>query len=205
VLADDHQIVREGLRMLLEREGFEIAAEAVNGSEAVRLVEEIQPDVAILDLMMPILNGLEAGREIRRRCPRTEVVLLTVNTDEYHVAEALRAGVHGYVVKTQASKELVHAIRAVRAGQSYLSPTVSSFVVSGYLSGAQAPVHPLTPRERQVLQLVAEGKTSKEVAEVMSISAKTVESYRSRLIEKLGVRDTVGLVKYAIRHGMVQA
>jgi DNA-binding NarL/FixJ family response regulator len=204
LLADDHQIVREGLRILLEREHFDVTAEAVNGAEAIRLAEEVVPDVAILDLMMPVLNGLDAGREIRRRQPTVEVVLLTMHADEHQVSEALRSGIRGYVVKTQASDDLVHAIRAVRIGQTYLSPSVSHLIVSGYLSGEPAPAQPLAPRERQVLQLVAEGKTSKEIAVVMGLSVKTAESYRGRVMEKLDIHDTAGLVRYAIRKGLVQ-
>lgn len=204
LLADDHQIVREGLRVLLEREGFQIAGEAVNGTEAVRLAEELVPDVAVLDLMMPLLNGLDAGREIRRRFPSVEVILLTMHAAEHQVGDALRAGIRGYLLKTQASDDLVHAIRAVRLGQTYLSPSVSSLVVSGFLSGTAAPTQPLAPRERQVLQLVAEGKTSKEIAGLMGLSVKTAESYRARLMEKLDIHETAGLVRYAIRQGLVQ-
>jgi DNA-binding NarL/FixJ family response regulator len=204
LLADDHQIVREGLKALLEREGFEVVGQAVNGSEGVKLASELKPDVAVLDLTMPLLNGLEAAREILRERKDTRVVLLTMHAEEHQVAAALRMGVRGYVLKTQAAEDLANAIRAVVKGQTYLSPSISSLVVNGYLSGAQAPTDPLAPRERQVLQLVAEGKTSKEVAAIMGLSVKTAESYRTRVMEKLGIHQTAGLVRYAIRHGIVE-
>jgi DNA-binding NarL/FixJ family response regulator len=203
LLADDHQIVRQGFRALLEREGFQVVAEGTNGREAVTLALELQPDIAILDLTMPLLNGLEAGREILHARPQIRVVLLTMHAEEHQVAEALRLGIRAYLLKTQAAEDLVHAIRAVMAGQTYLSPAISSLVVNGYLSGAKAPADRLAPRERQVLQLVAEGKTSKEIAVLMGLSVKTAESYRARLMEKLEIHETAGLVRYAIRHGLI--
>lgn len=204
VLADDHQIVRQGLRSLLERAGFEVVAEAVNGQDAVRLTRELSPDIAILDLTMPILNGLDAGREIVRQAPRVRVMLLTMHAEEHQIAAALRAGIRGYLLKTQAAEDLVHAIRALLAGETYLSPAISNLIVDGYLSGAQPLSDPLTPRERQVLQLVAEGKTSKEIAMLLGLTVKTAESYRTRLMEKLDIHETAGLVRYAIRHGLIQ-
>ena len=204
LLADDHQIVREGIKALLEREGFEVAAEAVNGADAVALVPTVSPDVVILDLTMPILNGLEAAHEILRDRTGTRVILLTMHADEHQVVAALRSGVRAYVLKTQASQDLAHAIRAVMKGQTYLSPNISNIVVNGFLSGAQAPADPLAPRERQVLQLVAEGKTSKEIASLMGLSVKTAESYRTRVMEKLDIHQTAGLVRYAIRRGLVE-
>jgi DNA-binding NarL/FixJ family response regulator len=204
LIADDHQIVRQGLKVLLERERFTVVAEAVDGREAVRLASELRPDVAILDLTMPLLNGLEAAREILREHGSTRVILLTMHAEEYQVAIALRAGVRGYVLKTQAAEDLAHAIRAVVAGQTYLSPAVSSLVVDAYVSGQRPDADPLAPRERQVLQLVAEGKTSKEIAAMMGLSVKTAESYRTRLMEKLEIHQTAGLVRYAIRNGIVE-
>ncbi len=205
LLADDHQIVRQGLRSLLEGEGFQVVGEAVNGQEAVRLAQELKPDVAVLDLTMPLLNGLDAAREIVRQQPQIRVMLLTMHTEEHQIAAALRFGVRGYVLKTQAAEDLVHAIGAVLAGGRYLSPGISNMIVDGYLSGAQAMSDPLAPRERQVLQLVAEGKTSKEIATILGLSVKTAESYRSRVMEKLEIHETAGLVRYAIRHGFVDA
>ncbi len=203
LLADDHMIVRQGLRALLERAGFEVVAEATNGQEAVTLAEKHKPDVAVLDLMMPTLNGLDAGRQILQSGAQTAIVLLTMQTDEHHVARALRAGIKAYLLKTQASDDLVRAIRDVVRGQVFLSDAVSRVVVDGYLSGVAAPEDPLAPREREVLQLVAEGKTSKEIAEIIGVSVKTAESYRSHIMEKLDIHETAGLVRYAIRRGLV--
>lgn len=204
VLADDHQIVRQGLRALLVREGFQVLAEGANGTEAVKLAAELKPDVVLLDLTMPLLNGLDAGRQILRARPETRVVLLTMHAEEHQIAEALRIGIRAYILKTQAAEDLVQAIRAVMSGQTYLSPGISSLVVKGFLSCPQAPADRLAPRERQVLQLVAEGKTSKEIAALMGLSVKTAESYRARVMEKLEIHETAGLVRYAIRHGLVE-
>jgi DNA-binding NarL/FixJ family response regulator len=204
LIADDHPIVSQGFRALLEREGFEVVAEAADGQEAVRLAKELRPDIAVLDLAMPLMNGLEAGREIQQRQPETRTVLLTMHTEEHHVAAALRAGIRAYVLKTQAADDLVQAIRAVLRREIYLSPGVSNLVLDAYLSGQQAPGDPLAPRERQVLQLVAEGKTSKEIAVLLGLSVKTAESYRTRIMEKLDIHHTAGLVRYAIRQGLVQ-
>jgi len=205
VLADDHHIVRQGLRALLEREGFAVVAEAENGRDAVMLAQTHKPDVAVLDLMMPTLNGLEAGREILQNRYATAALLLTMHTEEHQIAMALRAGIRGYLLKTQAAEDLVHAIREVVRGEIYLSPCVSRIVVDGYLSGDRPAGDPLAPRERQVLQLVAEGKTSKEIAVLLGLTVKTAESYRARLMEKLDVHETAGLVRYAIRHGIIDA
>ncbi|NJD67494.1 MAG: DNA-binding response regulator [Candidatus Methylomirabilota bacterium] len=204
LLADDHLIVRQGCKALLEREGFEVVGEASDGHEAVRLSRTLQPDVAVLDLAMPLMNGLEASQEIVHVSPRTKSVLLTMYTDDHYVIQALRAGIQGYVVKTQATTDLVQAIHEVTKGAIYLSPTISRAVVDAYLAKTELPPDPLTPRERQVLQLVAEGKTAKEMAEFLGISVKTVESHRTRIKEKLHIHDTAGLVRYAIRQGVIQ-
>jgi two-component system, NarL family, response regulator NreC len=203
LLADDHLIVRQGIRALLERSGMEIVGEAGDGQEAVRLAEKHKPDVAVLDLVMPTLNGLEAGRLILQKSPVTKVILLTMQTEDHQVATALRAGIKAYLLKTQAAEDLVEAIKQVMRGQMFLSSAVSRVVVDGYLSGAQAPVDPLAPRERQVLQLVAEGKTSKEIAALLNVSVKTAESYRANIMEKLDIHETAGLVRYAIRRGLI--
>ncbi|HXI30329.1 MAG TPA: response regulator transcription factor [Vicinamibacterales bacterium] len=205
VLADDHHIVRQGLRALLEKEGLQVVGEAENGRDAVHLAQQHKPDVAVLDLMMPLLNGLDAGREILQNGYATAAILLTMHTQEHQIAMALRAGIRGYLLKTQAAEDLVHAIREVLRGEIYLSPGVSRIVVDGYLSGDRPAGDPLAPRERQVLQLVAEGKTSKEVAVLLGLTVKTAESYRARVMEKLGVHETAGLVRYAIRHGIIDA
>ena len=205
LIADDHAVVRQGFRALLEREGFEVVGEAVNGQDALRLAAELKPDIALLDVSMPLLNGLEAGREIQRAHKDTQVVLLTMRAEDHLMAAALRGGIRAYVLKSQAAEDLVLAIRAVARHQIYLSPGLSRFVVDAYLNGESAPVDPLAPRERQVLQLVAEGKTSKEIAVVLGLSTKTADSYRARVMEKLDIHEIAGLVRYAIRQGIVEA
>jgi DNA-binding NarL/FixJ family response regulator len=205
IVADDHALVREGFRALLERKGFAVVGEAVNGVDAVRLAAELKPDVALLDVSMPLLNGLDAGREIQRICKDTHVVLLTMHAEDHLMAAALRAGIRAYVLKSQVAEELVVAIRAVMRRQTYLSPGISRFAVDAFARGGPAPADPLARRERQVLQLVAEGKTSKEIAELLGVSAKTAESYRARVMGKLDIHDTAGLVRYAIRTGMIEA
>jgi len=205
IVADDHALVREGFRALLERKVFTVVGDAVNGVDAVRLANELKPDVALLDVSMPLLNGLDAGREIQRTCKDTQVVLLTMHAEDHLMASALRAGIRAYVLKSQAADDLVVAIRAVMRRQTYLSPGISRFAVDAFTRGGQAPADPLARRERQVLQLVAEGKTSKEIAEVLGVSAKTAESYRARVMGKLDIHDTAGLVRYAIRTGMIEA
>ena len=205
ILADDHPVVRQGIRILLERENFEIVGEAVNGIEAVQLAAKYQPDVAVLDLAMPVMNGITAVGQIREISPRTKVVLLTMYTEEHHVLQALRAGVKACVTKTQAVEHLISAIREVCAGGVYLSPSVSGAVVQAYLAKSDAPYDPLTDRERQVLQLVAEGNTTKEIALVLGVAAKTAETHRVKVMEKLDIHSTAGLVRYAIRRGLVQA
>jgi DNA-binding NarL/FixJ family response regulator len=204
LLADDHMMVRQGIRALLEKEGFEVVAEAMDGRDAVRLAEKLKPDVAVLDIAMPLLNGIDAAREIRRVSPRTKTTLLTVHEENQYVVEALRAGVTGYVVKTKAAEDLVKAIREVSLGAVYMSPGVSRQAVRAYLDGSEPSTNGLTPREREVLQLVAEGKTTKEVAAVLGISVKTAESHRSRIMEKLDIHETASLVRYAIRLGVIQ-
>lgn len=205
LLADDHEIVRQGLRVLLEREGFQVVGEASNGHEAVKLCEANHPEVAILDLSMPLLNGVDAAREIMKSNPRTKVVLLTMHTEDHLVLESLRAGVTGYVLKTRAASELVQALRAVCRGEMFLTQSISRTIVQAFLQNTPAPNNPLSDRERQVLQLVAEGKTTKEVASLLGISVKTAESHRSNLMDKLNIHDTAGLVRYAIRIGLIES
>jgi len=204
VLADDHSVVRQGIRILLERESFEIVGEAVNGMEAVQLAEKHQPDIVLLDLAMPVMNGISAVGQIREVSPRTKVILLTMHTEEHNVLQALRAGVKGCVTKTQAVEHLIVAIREVFAGGVYLSPSVSGAVVQAYLARSEAPYDPLTDRERQVLQLVAEGNTTKEIALILGVAAKTAETHRVKVMDKLDIHSTAGLVRYAIRRGLVQ-
>ncbi len=203
LLADDHAMVRQGLKALLERDGFEVV-EASNGHEAIQLTRERHPDVAVLDLAMPLLNGLDAAREIRRVWPTTKTILLTMYAEDQYVLEALRAGVRGYVLKTQAGVDLAKAVHEVQRGAVYLSPGVSRAVVEAYLAKSELPPDPLTPRERQVLQLIAEGKTTKEVASLLGISVKTAEFHRTRIMKKLDIHETAGLVRYAIRTGLIE-
>jgi DNA-binding NarL/FixJ family response regulator len=204
ILADDHEMVRQGLRVLLEREGFEVVAEASDGREAMKLCETHSPEVAILDLAMPLLNGVDAAREIIKTNPRTKVVLLTMHTEDHLILESLRAGVTGYVLKTKASGELVQALRAVCRGEMFLTQTISRTIVQAFVRNNDLPEMPISDRERQVLQLVAEGKTNKEIATLLGISVKTAESHRSNMMDKLNIHDTAGLVRYAIRKGIIQ-
>jgi two-component system, NarL family, response regulator NreC len=204
LLADDHQITRDGLRILLEQQGFNVNADASNGQEAVRIAQELLPDIAILDLAMPIMNGLEAAREIQRISPQTKTIFLTMHSEDRYILEALRTGAKGFVTKTHAAEDLVQAIREAMRGNTYLSPEVSRAVVEAYHALGELPPDPLTPRERQVLQLVAEGKSTKEAATFLQISVKTAETHRTRIMEKLNVHETAGLVRYAIRRGIIQ-
>ena len=204
LLADDHPVFRQGLRALLERERFEVVGEASDGLEAIAMAERLQPHVVVIDLAMPALNGIDASREIVKRAPRTKTILLTMYTEEHHVLEALRAGVKGCVSKSQAAEHLLQAIKDVSGGGVYLSPHVSGAVVQAYLAKTDMPYEPLTPRERQVLQLIAEGKTTKETAAVLDVSVKTAETHRTNLMEKLDIHSTAGLVRYAIRRGLLQ-
>jgi two-component system response regulator NreC len=203
-LADNHALVRQGLRALLEKEAFQIAGEASDGQEAVRLVSNVHPDVAIFDISMPLMNGLEAARELQRSSQRTKTILLTRHEEAQYVTEALRAGVKGYVLKSQATTDLVQAIQEVCRGGIYLSPNIAGAVVDAYLSKTEISPDPLTSRERQVLQLVGEGKSSKEVAQLLGITPKTAESHRARLMRKLDIHETASLVRYAIRSGLVE-
>jgi two-component system, NarL family, response regulator NreC len=205
LIADDHALIRESFRALLERKGYEVAGEAVNGQDAVRLARELKPDVALIDLSMPLLNGVDAGREIQRAHKDVHVVLLTMHAEGHLMAAALRAGIRAYVLKSQPTEDLVLAIRAVMRRQMYLSPELSQFAMDACVNGDGAVPSPLARRERQVLQLVAEGKTSKEIGVVLGVGTKTAESYRARVMKKLDIHDIAGLVRYAIREGMVQA
>ena len=213
MLADDHTIVRQGVRMCLEAMGdIDVVAEAEDGSEAVRLAAQLHPDVAVVDLTMPRLNGVDAIHQIKRDAPEVEVVVLSVHDSEAYVVQALRAGAAGYVLKRNAATELAAAIRAARDGQAYLHPSIARRVIDDYLSrirdAEHAPSEPherLTPREREVLQLAAEGHTTRAIAGLLCLSTKTVEHHRASLMTKLGLRGQTELVKYAIRAGLVES
>jgi DNA-binding NarL/FixJ family response regulator len=203
LLADDHGIIRDGLATLLTAEGFDVVGKAPDGREAVRLAKELKPDIAVLDLGMPQLNGLEAARGVIKGSPDTKVIVLTMHSEDPYVIEALRAGARGYLLKTQATSHLVQAIREVALGSVYLSPGISKAVVDACLSKEQLPEDPLTPREREVLQLITEGRSSKEIGVALDISARTVEAHRAHIMEKLDIHETAGLVRYAIRRGLI--
>lgn len=204
LLADDHILVRQGLRSLLDRENIQVVAEASDGQEVIRLAETHHADIAIMDISMPTLNGIDAARVLLRSCPKTKVILLTQHEEEQYLHEALESGVRGYILKSQVVNDLVHAIRQVSSGGFYLSPGVSQAVVEAYRSKSERPSDPLSVRERQVLQLIAEGKSTKDVASLLGISVKTAESHRTRLMQKLDIHETATLVRYAIRRGLIQ-
>jgi DNA-binding NarL/FixJ family response regulator len=205
LLADDHVLVREGLRALLTKEAdIQVVAEAGDGREAIQLARETRPDVAALDLSMPLLNGLEAARQMAAREQGPRAILLTVHAEDRYVLEAIRAGVRGYVLKKQAAADLVRAIREVSAGGVYLSPGISAAVIEAVRSPRAPAEEPLTAREREVLQLVAEGKTTKEIAVLLGVSVKTADAHRTRLMQKLAIHDIASLTRYAIRQGIIQ-
>ncbi len=205
LLADDHALIRQGLKALLESQGFQVVGEASDGQATLRSAEKTHPDVAILDISMPVLNGIDAARELKKSSPKTKIILLTQHDEDQYVTEALRAGAKGYVLKSQAAEDLVQAIREVCRGSVYLSPSISRSVVDAYLSKTYVSTDPLSGRERQVLQLVGEGKSTKDIAIQLGISVKTAESHRARLMKKLDIHETASLVRYAIRRGLIQA
>jgi DNA-binding NarL/FixJ family response regulator len=203
VLADDHNLLRQGVRALLENNGLIVVGEAGDGREAIRIAQATQPDFAVVDVMMPLLNGLDVVRELRRVSPQTKSLLLTMHTDDAFVMESLRAGVRGYLLKTQTVEDVVRAIREVAKGSFYLSPGISQAVIQAYLAKSELPPDPLTMREREVLQLVAEGMTTKKVAGLLGVSVKTAESHRNRIMDKLDLHDTASLVRYSIRRRLI--
>lgn len=205
LLVDDHALVRQGLRSLLERDGFSVVGEASDGMEAFEFCQSLGPDIVVMDISMPSQNGLNAAREIRKYCDSSKIILLTQHSEDMYIADALEAGVAGYVLKSQASSDLVHAIRQVAGGQVYISPGISGAVLSAYRARIDKKNDVLTLRERQVLQLIAEGKSTRDVASLLFISVKTAETHRTRLMQKLDIHETAGLVRYAIRRGLVQA
>lgn len=203
VLADDHLVLRQALKALLERRGLQVVADEADGRAAVSAVQRHSPDVAVLDVAMPVLNGVDAAREIARVAPACPVILLSGVEDTRFVKEALKVGVKGFVQKSQGCDDLVRAIEEVRGGRLYVSPGASQAIVDACATPAAQGTSQLTPRERQVLQLVGEGKSTKQIAEVLHISVKTAEFHRGRLMKKLNVHDTANLVRYAIREGWI--
>jgi DNA-binding NarL/FixJ family response regulator len=204
ILADDHLLVRQGLRLVLEKEHIEVLGEASDGLEAIRLIQELRPEVAVLDLDMPGLDGLGVLREAARVCPQVRAVILTRHMEEPYAVEALRIGARGYVLKTQASTDLVAAIQHVHRGEVYLSPKISKAVVQSYLTNTDTPNGKLSVRERQVLQLVGEGHSTKKIAALLGISVKTADTHRTKVMDKLDIHQTAGLVRYAIRNGLIE-
>ncbi len=205
LIADDHAVVAEGLKHLVEAHAdLQVVGTVGDGREAVRMAKETTPDVVLMDLSMPELNGADAARAILGERPECKVIVLSMYAEREYVRRALKAGATGYVVKRSAAKELVEAIRAVHSGQRYLSPRVADVVIDDYTGDGKADLlEKLSAREREVLQLLAEGRTGAEIAQRLTLSQKTVETYRARLVEKLGIRDVAGLVKFAIQRGLV--
>lgn len=209
-LADDHAVVRDGLKLLLETQAdLQVVGEATDGRQAVRRVAQLHPRVAILDIAMPELNGIEAARQIRETCPETQVIILSMHSSREHIFQALQAGVRGYLLKEAAGIEVIQAVRAVDAGRRYLSQKIADLVIDEYLAQGQtaagdSPLTRLAPREREILQLVAEGKSTAEIAQILPLSPKTVDTYRSRLMTKLGLKDLSALIKFALQHGLIQ-
>ena len=205
VVADDHGIVRSGLKLLLDRQkDLEVVAEAEDGVEALEKVLAEKPDVVILDVAMPRMTGLQATHEIKKHAPDTQVLILSMHDDERYLFEALRAGAAGYVLKRAADTDLVEAVRAAARGEPFLTPSAQQSLIRDFLERGGEQPSELTPREQEVVKLIAEAHTNKEIAEILHLSEKTVESHRSHVLQKLGMRDRVELVRYAIRSGLVE-
>jgi two-component system response regulator NreC len=210
LLADDHTVVRQGLRKVLEeRPDWEVVAEAGDGREAVRQAEELEPDVAILDITMPLLNGVEATRQIVRRSPSTRVLVLTMHSDEAYVNQTLQAGATGYLLKESADVDLIQAVSAVSQGKSFFSPAIARVMLDDYVrqladKGITDRYESLSEREREIFQLIAEGKANKEIAAILAISPSTVETHRARIMEKLDLHSAAEIVLYAVRKGVIR-
>jgi two-component system response regulator NreC len=203
LLADDHPIVRQGFRLILESEpDIEIIGEASNGREAVTMAERLQPDIVVMDVAMPELNGIEATRRLSTLSPRTKVLALSMHKDSVYVREILKAGARGYLLKDALDRDLVAAVKALMRGEGYLSPAVSDLVLTDYRRHVTNPIDLLTSREREVLQMIAEGKTNKDIATTLSLSVYTVDAHRGRIMEKLNLHSTSELVRFAIRNGI---
>lgn len=204
LLADDHSIVRQGFRMILSAQpDMEVIGEASNGREAVEQSAALQPDVIVMDVSMPELNGIEATRRIAETTPRARVLALSMHRDSVYVREILRAGARGYLLKDAQESDFLAAVRAIAKGDGYLSPAVSDAVLSDYRKHVTDPIDLLTSREREVLQMIAEGKTNKEIASILNLSVYTVEAHRGRIMEKLNLHSTGELVRFAIRNGLI--
>ncbi len=204
VIADDHGIVRSGVKLLLDRQDdMEVVAEAEDGVDAVAAVVEHRPDVAILDVSMPRMTGLQATHEIKQQSPDTQVLILSMHDDQRYLFEALRAGASGYVLKAAADQDLVNAVRAASRGEPFLTSEAQQALIRDFVNRGDEPAA-LTPREQEVVKLIAEAHTNREIAEILQLSEKTVESHRARVLQKLGMRDRVELVRYAIRSGLVE-
>ena len=210
LLADDHTIIRSGLRLLLEQQpDFKVVAEAGDGREAVELVSRHHPEVTVLDIGMPLLNGIEATQQIVSREPRTQVVILSMHSDEGYVLRALKAGARAYILKNSADADLIRAVRSVSEGKSFFSPVISKMLLEDYIrqirdKEVEDSYDLLTPREREILQLLAEGKTNKEVAKILNLSLYTVETHRGNILEKLNLHGVPELILYAVRKGIIQ-
>jgi DNA-binding NarL/FixJ family response regulator len=206
VIADDHGVVRGGLRLLLDRQpDMEVVGEAADGAEAVAEVLAHRPDLAILDVAMPRLTGLQATRDIKAIAPEIDVLILSMHDDEHYLYEALKAGASGYVLKQKADQDLVDAVRAVARGESFLTNSAQRSLVREWMADpSSGPREPLSPREQEVLKLIADAHTNREISEMLGLSEKTVESHRGSILRKLGMRDRVELVRYAIRRGLIE-
>jgi len=205
LLADDHRMVRQGFKLILEsQDDLEVVGEAGNGREAVEKALALKPDIVIMDVTMPELNGIEATRRIRDSASSSHVLALSVHRDAVYVREIVRAGAQGYILKESADSELLAAVRAIAEGNSYLSPEVAGAVLTDYRRHAVNPLDLLTPREREVLQLIAEGKTNKEMATQLNLSVYTIDGHRTRIMEKLGLHSIGELVRFAVRNGLVE-
>ena len=207
LIADDHGIVRGGLRLLLERQtDMEVVAEAVDGVAALESALAVKPDVCVLDVSMPRMTGLQATRQIRAHLPQTAVLILSMHDDERYLFDALKAGAAGYVLKREVDHALLDAVRAVARGEAFLTNAVERSMIREWMQDDRSgPDEPLSPREQEVLKLIAEAHTNKQIAEILHVAEKTVESHRANLLRKLGMRDRVELVRYAIRRGLTEA
>jgi DNA-binding NarL/FixJ family response regulator len=209
LLADDHGVMREGLRAILEKQAdFQVMGEAADGIQAVRETLAVRPHVVLMDINMPLLNGIEAARRIRQESPETQVIILSMYASKEHVYQALSAGARGYLLKESSSRLVAEAIRTVMAGERYLSPAITDTMIDDYLlhrgqSGTASPWQDLSAREREVLQLVVEGKSSAQIAELLQLSASTVNTYRSRLMKKVGVDDLPALIEFAVQNNII--